>query len=155
MKIYPYHPLYHMLYQKAKKSFFVTQKSLRVLKFLRVFSDRVLFRFLIDGILFRVLSDRVFFEYLVLESSSGFAVIDSSLESSVLFFRHAAIFFLSNHATILLIKNMFCFILYSPKELYTKFFNFEQVILSILNLQVLFNSFSIVIFLVQLKNQIG
>ena len=82
-----------MLYQKAKKSFFVTQKSLRVLKFLRVFSDRVLFRFLIDGILFRVLSDRVFFEYLVLESSSGSAVIDFSLESSVLFFRHAAIFF--------------------------------------------------------------
>ena len=71
---------------------------------------RVLFGFLIDRILFRVLSDRVFFDSSVIESSSGFAVIDSSLGSSVLFFRHIAIF-LSNRATIFF-KNR-CFVLHS------------------------------------------
>ena len=93
-KIFPiaHSIIYH--YQKAKKSFFEAQKSLRVLKLQRIFidrvvfrfhSDRALFRFLIDMILFRVLSDRVFIDYSVLGSSSGSVVIDSSLGLSVLF----------------------------------------------------------------------
>ena len=57
---------------------FVAQKSLKVLKLLRIFidsivfsfhSDRTLFRFFIDRILFRVLSDRVFSESSVIGSS--------------------------------------------------------------------------------------
>ena len=108
--------IYH--YQKTRKSFFGAQRSLRVLKLLRLYidrvvfsfhSDRVLFRFLTDSIPFRVFSDRVFFESSVIGSSSGSAVA-SSLESSVLFFRHAAIF-LSNRATTFFIKNR-CFVLH-------------------------------------------
>ena len=93
--------IYHC--QKAKRNFFCSAKVIegpqapecfidRVV--FRFHSDSVLFRFLIDRILFRVLSDRVFFESAVIGSSSRSAVIDSSLGSSVLFFRHAAIFFI-------------------------------------------------------------
>ena len=40
--------------------FFAVQKSLRILKPLRVFNDRVLFRVLSDNVLFRFLSDGIF-----------------------------------------------------------------------------------------------
>ena len=95
------------------------QKSLRVLKLLWIFIDRVvfrchsdsvLFRFFIDMILFRVLSDRVLFESSVIESSSGSAVMNSSLGSSVLFFRHVAIFFI--RLCYYFIKSR-CFVLHS------------------------------------------
>ena len=61
--------IYH--YQKAKKGSFAAQKSLRVLKLMWIFIDRVVwryhsdsvrFRFFSDRILSRVLSDRVLFE---------------------------------------------------------------------------------------------
>ena len=73
---------------KSKKEFFVTQKSLWVLKLLKVIIDRVVFRFLSDRILLPVL-----FQSSVIGCSSGFSVIDSSLGSSVLFFQHPAIFY--------------------------------------------------------------
>ena len=69
MKIYAHNPLYHIPLLKSQKELFTARKSLRVLKFLRIFldsvvlrfhSDRVLFRFLFDRIVFRVLSDRIF-----------------------------------------------------------------------------------------------
>ena len=75
------------------------------------FSDSVLLRFSIDGILFRVLSDRVLYESSVIETSSGFAVKDASLGSSMLFFRHIAIFY-QIVPRFFLIKNR-CFVLYS------------------------------------------
>ena len=71
-------------YQKAKKSPFVAQKLLKVLKLLKIFtdsvvfrfhSDRALFRFFIDRILFRVLSDWVFSESSVIRSSLRSAVL--------------------------------------------------------------------------------
>ena len=104
-------------WQKAKKGKFASQKSSRVLKLLWIFIDRVLyrchsnnvlFRSFIDRILFRVVNDRVLFESSMIESSSASAVIGSSLGSSMLFFRHVAIF-LSNRATIFYQKQMFCF----------------------------------------------
>ena len=82
--------IYH--HQKAKKNFFAAQKSLRVLKLLRILTDRVVFRFSIDMIflqrqgLLLVLSDRLFLRA---------AAIDPSLGSSVLFFRHGNIFLLN------------------------------------------------------------
>ena len=96
----------------------MAQKSLRVLKLLWILSDRVvykchsdsvLFRFFIDQILFGVLSDKVLFAFSVNGSASGSTVIDSPLGSSMLFFRHVAIF-LSKRAIIFFNqKQMFCF----------------------------------------------
>ena len=83
---------------KKPKEFFVAQKSLKVLKLLRIFidsvvfrfhSDRTFYRFFIDGILFRVLSDRVFSDSSVMRSSSGFAVLSGhqcSFSAMSLFF---------------------------------------------------------------------
>ena len=111
--------IYH--YEKEKTEFFAMQKSLRVLKLLKVLlgvlfrfhSDRALFRFLSDRVLLRVLSDRIFFESSVISSSSGSSVIDSSLGSSVLghlFFWHPLFFIKTCYSFF--IKNMFCFTLY-------------------------------------------
>ena len=122
MKIYPHHPLYHIPYQKAKNSFLC---GANIIKLLRVFidevvfsflSERVFFRFLIYRILFRVLSDRVFLESSMIGSTSGSAVIYSSLTSSVPFFRH-----LFNQILLppFYQKQMFCFTLYSQKEVRT------------------------------------
>ena len=103
MKIYLHHPLYHIPLPKRQKEFFAVKKSLRVLKLLRIITDRVLFRFLndmvlyrflSDGVLLKVLSHRVIFESSAIRSSSRSSVIDSSLRSSVLFFRHVATFLL-------------------------------------------------------------
>ena len=120
--------IYH--YQKAKKIFFfVVQKSLSIEKHLRVFinrvafrfhSDRVLFRFLIDRIFFRTFCDRAIFESSVLGSSSVSALLDSSVGSSALFFHHAAIFLSNRAATFFHQKQMFCFTLYSQRELRTQ-----------------------------------
>ena len=80
MKIYPHHPLYHTPLPKSKKTFFATQKWLRVLKLLlvlidrvlfRVHSDRVLFKFHSDRVLLRIFIYRVLFEPLVIGSWSG------------------------------------------------------------------------------------
>ena len=118
--------MYH--YQKAKKSFFLAQKLLKILKLLRIFiysfifrfhSDRALFRFFIDRILFRVLSDRVFSESLVIGSSSGSAVLLGHQYSfsamSLIFFYSVLLFFL--------IRNMFYFTLYSQNEVRLTCFN--------------------------------
>ena len=111
--------------RKAKKSFFVAKKSMSVLKLLRVFidgvafrfyTDRVFSRFLIDRILLRVLIFRVLFKCLVKSFSSGSAKINYSLGSSVVFFRHAAIF-LSNRTTAFFQKLVFYFTLYFQKEI--------------------------------------
>ena len=84
--------------KKLKIFFFAAQKSLRILKFPRVFIERVVFRFSNDRVLFRFLIDRILFrvsiESSVIGSSSGSTVIDSSLGSSVFFFIHARIFFI-------------------------------------------------------------
>ena len=78
MKIYPHRPLYHTPLPKSKKTFFATQKSLRVLKLLLVLIDRVLFRvhsdrvlFHSDRVLLRIFIYRVLFEPLVIGSWSG------------------------------------------------------------------------------------
>ena len=106
--------------RKAKKSFFVAKKSMSVLKLLRVFTDGVAFRFYTDRvffrILFRVLIFRVLFKCLVKSFSSGSAKINYSLGSSVVFFRHAAIF-LSNRTTAFFQKLVFYFTLYFQKEI--------------------------------------
>ena len=99
-----------------KPKIFVAQKSLKVLKLLRIFidsivfrfhSDRTLFRFFIDRILFRVLSDRVFFESSVIGCSSGSTV----LLGHQCFFSAMSLFFLSNRAANFFIKNR-CFVLH-------------------------------------------
>ena len=106
----PSSTLLYTITKKAKKSYFAAQKSLRVLKLLRIFIDSVVFRFYvvffrfpIDTILFRVLSDRVFFESSEIGSSSlGYAVIDSSLHQcsfssmSLFFYQIVLLMFLSN-----------------------------------------------------------
>ena len=83
LKIYPHHPLYHISLPKRQIEFFVAQKSVKVLKLLRIFidsvvfkfhSDRTFFRFFVNGILCRVLSDRVFSGSSVIGSSSGSVV---------------------------------------------------------------------------------
>ena len=103
MNVHPStHPIiYH--YQKKEEVFAklkslnpeTSEGSLRVL--FRFDSDRVFFRFLSDKVFFRVflrvLSDRFLFESL--GSPSGYSLIASSPGSSVLFFRHAAIFYLN------------------------------------------------------------
>ena len=86
----------------------VPEGSLRVL-FFRFYSDRVLFRFL-DRVFSSVVIDRIFFESSVIASSSVASVIDSSLGPSVLFFRHATIFY-QNVLLLLFIKSR-CSILY-------------------------------------------
>ena len=116
----------------------MVQKSLRVLKLLWIFIDRVvyrfhsdsvLFRFFIDRILFRVLSDRVLFESSVIESSSGSAVIDSSLGHKCSF----SVMSLYFYQVVLLLfyfyqKQMFCvtFIIFSKTISLTCFNNFNK-----------------------------
>ena len=107
---------------------FVVQKSLKVLKLLRIFidsivfsfhSDRTLFRFFIDRILFRVLSDRVFSESSVIGSSSGSAVLlghQCSFSAMSLFFYQILLLFFYQ-------KQMFCFTLYSQNEVRLACFN--------------------------------
>ena len=63
---------------------------------------RVLFRFLSDRVLLRVFSDRILFASSVIGSSSGSSARDSPLGSSVVFFRHAAIFY--QNVLLLLLK---------------------------------------------------
>ena len=75
MKFYPHHQLYHIPLPEDRKLWFGAQKSLRVLKLLRVLIDRVLFRLFSDRFPFRVLSDRVVFKSSVIGFSSGFSVI--------------------------------------------------------------------------------
>ena len=98
------------LSKRKKEKFFAMQKSMRVLKFLRVHL-RVFIRFLIDRALLRALSDRIHFEFLVIGSSSGYSVIDSSHGLSVLFFRHAVVFY-QNVLLLYLLKAevLFCVI---------------------------------------------
>ena len=98
------------LSKRKKEKFFAMQKSMRVLKFLRVHL-RVFIRFLSDRALLRALSDRIHFEFLVIGSSSGYSVIDSSHGLSVLFFRHAVVFY-QNVLLLYLLKAevLFCVI---------------------------------------------
>ena len=51
-------------HQKCQREFFALRKSLRVMKLLRIASDRVLFRILDNRVSFRFLSDRLFFKIL-------------------------------------------------------------------------------------------
>ena len=96
--------IYHN--QKAKKSFFATQKSLRVPKLLRdsdkvllrVLSDSVLFRFLSGTDFFKCLSDSVLFRFLskwvLFDSSeidSGSSMTGSSFGLSVFLFWYVTI----------------------------------------------------------------
>ena len=110
----------------------MAHKSLRVLKLLwifidrvvyRCYSDNVLFRFFIDRIFFRVLNDRVLYESSVAESSSGSAVIDSSIildhQSSfsampLFFYQIALLFFIKKtdalfHIHYILKNSLTCF----------------------------------------------
>ena len=61
--------------------------------FLRFLSDRILLKVLSDRAVLRVIIERVLFESPLICFYSGSSVIDSSLGSTVLFFRHAAIFY--------------------------------------------------------------
>ena len=78
--------IYH--YQKEKKNFLQCKSP-------EAPEDpyRVLFRFLSGRFFLRVFSETILFESSVIGSSSRSSVKDSSLGSSVLFFRHAAIFY--------------------------------------------------------------
>ena len=116
IKVYLHHPFYY-----CQNEFFAEQKSLRVLKLLRVLndkvfwfhSDRILFRFLSDAVLLRVLSDRTLFESSVTGSFSGSSVVESSLRSSVLFFRHGAVFLIETcYSFFYYSKQIFCLALY-------------------------------------------
>ena len=50
--------------QKAKKSFFAAEKSLGILKLLRVLSGRVIFKVILsNSVIFRFLSDWVFLSF--------------------------------------------------------------------------------------------
>ena len=73
-------------------------------------SLRVLFFRFLDRVFSSVVIDRIFFESSVIASSSVASVIDSSLGPSVLFFRHATIFY-QNVLLLLFIKSR-CSILY-------------------------------------------
>ena len=110
--------LSYTVIKKLKIFFFAAQKSLRILKFPRIFIERVVFRFSNDRVLFRFLIDRILFrvsiESSVIGSSSGSTVIDSSLGSSVFFFLYARIFFIN----FFKIKNRY-FTLNSQKEVGT------------------------------------
>ena len=74
---------------------------------------RVLFRFHSDRVLFRVLSDRIPFESSIIGSSLGSSVIDASLGPSMLFFRHAAIFY----------QNVLLLFLLKPEVLFHNIFS--------------------------------
>ena len=100
-----------------KPKIFVAQKSLKVLKLLRIFidsvvfrfhSDRTFYRFFIDRTLFRVLSNRVFSNSSVMRSSSGSAVL---LGHQWSFSTMSLFFVLSNRAATFFIKNR-CFVLH-------------------------------------------
>ena len=80
VNVYPDQPLFHIPLPKRRKEFFAMQKSLRILKL-----PKVLLEFSL-GVTVR-------------GSSSRSSVTDSCLGSSVLFFRHAAIF----HQKVLLL----------------------------------------------------
>ena len=130
--------IYH--HQKNRKSVFPVQKLMRVLKLVRVLSDKVFFRllsdktflrFLSDRVLSRVLSDRVLFDSSVISSSSGSSMIDSSCSSSVLFFRFVALFYKNVVLLFRKKQQMFCFTLYFQKEVHwtislTCFNNFNK-----------------------------
>ena len=99
-----------------KPKIFKAQKSLKVLKLLRIFIDSIVFRFhrnriffwfFIDMIFFRVLSDRVFSESSVIGSSSG----STALLGYQCCFSAMSLFFLSNRAATFFIKNR-CFVLH-------------------------------------------
>ena len=92
-----------------------SEGSLRVL--FRFDSDRVFFRFLSDKVFFRVflrvLSDRFLFESL--GSPSGYSLIASSPGSSVLFFRHAAIFLFKRTTTFWLKTDVLFYIIFTKR----------------------------------------
>ena len=97
----------------------MVQKSLSIEKHLRVFinrvafrfhSDRVLFRFLIDRIFFRTFCDRAIFESLVLGSSSVSTVLDFLLDHQ-LYFSTMPLFFYLIVLLHFFIKNR-CFVLH-------------------------------------------
>ena len=122
LRIYPHYLLYHIPLPKSQKEFFSTQKLLRILKLLRVFIERDIFRFESDRVVFRFSIERI----LLIGSSviaplwclsSESVVIDFSLGSSVLFFRHATIS-LSNRATTFFLSktdSLFYFVILKKK----------------------------------------
>ena len=79
---YPF--IYH--HQKAKTTFFATQKLLRVMRLLRVLLDRVPFKVFGEGFLFRVITKRSNFRVLSDSVLLGFSVIRFSLGFSVVGF---------------------------------------------------------------------
>ena len=75
---------------------------------------RVFFRFHSDMVLL-ILSDRVLFEFSVIGFSSESSVIDSSLGSSVLFFRHAHIFYRNVLLLFLLKTDVLFYFIFSKR----------------------------------------
>ena len=61
--------------KKSQKEFFAAQKVLRVVKLLRILSDRAICRALSGSVLFRFLSDCVFLDFSVIEFSLWSSVI--------------------------------------------------------------------------------
>ena len=115
-KFSPSRALSHTI-TKQPKTFFATQKSLRILK---VFIDKVVFRFQSNRaffrFLFRVLSKRVFFESSVIGFSSGSLVIGSSLRSSVGSLFPPCHYFLSNRTNTFLSKTKSLFNIFSKRS---------------------------------------
>ena len=91
---------------------------MRVLKLLKLLSDRVLFKVLSDSVLFRFLNDKVLSESPVIGSLKGSSVIDSPVGLSVLFFWYAGTF-LSKGATTFFIKNRCSVLHYIFKKTFT------------------------------------
>ena len=109
MNVHPHHPFYLIPLSKRKEEFFAKQKSLRVLKFLRVLfrfhSDRVLLMDFSGRVLLIVLSDGVLFESLVIGSSSLTNRFFSWVISALF---PAYRFFYQNVLLLFDLKQMFC-----------------------------------------------
>ena len=108
--IWMFIPITHsILYHYRKEEFFAKQKSLRVLKFLRVLfrfhSDRVLLMDFSGRVLLIVLSDGVLFESLVIGSSSLTNRFFSWVISALF---PAYRFFYQNVLLLFDLKQMFC-----------------------------------------------
>ena len=140
--LYPSRTLSYAITKKSKK-FFEAQKWFRVLKLLRLLSDRVLFRvlsdsalfrllsnciffrFLSDRVLFMVLSDRFFFDSSVIGFLKDYSVIDSSFGLSVFFFRYMSSFIKRCHHFF--IKNIRSSLHYIFKKTFTLNNQFSMV----------------------------
>ena len=128
-------PSYHIPLLKSQKEFLAAQKSLRILKLLRVLINRALFQFFSDRVLFRVLSDRLLFESSVMGSSSGSSV-------TILLFGHQCS---SSGMPLFFYQNVLCNLL--PLVVITRCHSFYYSLsfLVVTRCHLLYHSFSLIV----------